>query len=201
MRLVAILMGFLVFATVAGAEVATESKSKKTTICHRTVSAKNPYVRIKVSEQQLRGHQRHAADIIPAPARCPARAITPTRGGVLLQATLAGASEVPGPGDTDGTGTASFRTLAGLGQICYLLNVSKITLPATAAHIHQGASGVAGPPVVGLKPPAATASSRGCVAVPRTLVLAILASPSGYYANVHTTDFPDGAIRGQLVAA
>ncbi len=30
---------------------------------------------------------------------------------------------------------------------------------------------------------------------------AILANPSGFYINVHTTDFPGGAIRGQLQLA
>ena len=203
-RVIAVLVGLLVFAGLAGAEVGQQSKRGKITICHRTLSAKNPYVKIRVTPAQLQGHQRHPADIIPAPAAgCPKRVITPTRGGVQLAATLTGANEVPGPGDTDGAGTASIRTLAGLGQICYLLNVSKITLPATAAHIHRGSAGVAGPPVVGLKPPTGTAttgSSRGCVAAPRTLVVAILANPSNYYVNVHTTDFPDGAVRGQLSA-
>jgi CHRD domain len=206
-RVIAVFVGLLVFAGIAGAEVGQQSKRGKITICHRTLSAKKPYVKIRVTAAQLQGHQRHAADIIPAPAAgCPKQAITPTRGGVQLTATLTGANEVPGPGDTDGAGTASIRTLAGLGQICYLLNVSKITLPATAAHIHSGAAGVAGPPVVGLKPPAGatatatTGSSRGCVTTPRALVAAILANPSNYYVNVHTTDFPDGAIRGQLSA-
>lgn len=206
-RIIAVLAGLFVFAGIAGAEVGQQSKRGKTTICHRTLSAKTPYVKIRVNPAQLQGHQRHPADIIPAPAAgCPRRAITPTQGGLTLTATLTGANEVPGPGDSDGAGTASIRTLAGLGQICYLLNVSKITLPATAAHIHGGPAGVAGPPVVGLKPPigatatATTGSSRGCVAAPRALVAAILANPSTYYVNVHTMDFPDGAIRGQLSA-
>ena len=38
--------------------------------------------------------------------------------------TMTGAAERPGPGDTDGTGTASFRVNAGQNQVCYTLNVS-----------------------------------------------------------------------------
>jgi hypothetical protein len=199
--LLAVLVGLLTLAGVAGAATDGDAKKgkPKRTICHRTLSATKPYVKINVTPGQLQGHQRHPADIIPAPAAgCPTRALSPTQGGVVLRASLSGVSEVPGPGDADGTGTASIRTLAGIGQVCYLLNVANIRLPATAAHIHRGASGVAGPPVVGLKPPAANGSSQGCVAAPRTLVAAILATPSNYYVNVHTTDFQDGAIRGQL---
>jgi hypothetical protein len=82
--------------------------------------------------------------------------------------------------------------------ICYQLTVSNIMLPATAAHIHIGAAGINGAIVVPLTPPGAGGTSSGCATTSRTLVSAILDNPAGYYANVHTTDFPLGAIRGQL---
>lgn len=43
----------------------------KTTICHRTGSASNPWVRITISNRALQAHSRHG-DLIPAPAGgCP----------------------------------------------------------------------------------------------------------------------------------
>lgn len=42
------------------------------TICHATGSEKNPYSRITVNANGLNGHDKHAGDIIPAPAGgCP----------------------------------------------------------------------------------------------------------------------------------
>jgi CHRD domain-containing protein len=117
-------------------------------------------------------------------------------GGRSLSATLTGAAEVPGPGDPDGAGTAALTVNPGLGQICYELTVSGIA-PATAAHIHLGAVGVAGPVVVPLAPPTG-GSSSGCAEVSRELALAILKHPSDYYVNVHNAEFPAGAVRGQL---
>jgi hypothetical protein len=113
--------------------------------------------------------------------------------------SLRGAAEVPGPGDPDGTGTASIVVTPTLNQVCWSISVAKITLPAIGAHIHQGAAGVAGPIVVALSNPDAHGVANGCVGgVSATLIAAILDHPSGYYVNVHTTDFPNGAVRGQL---
>ena len=52
-----------------------QAKAGKTTICHSTGSATNPYVEITVSSNALSAHGRHhdGRDIIPAPAiGCPA---------------------------------------------------------------------------------------------------------------------------------
>ena len=178
---------------------APAAKPTKTTICHRTLSAKKPYIKITVTKSVLKGHIAHPGDIIPAPVNgCPTVVLTAKKGGKKLDATLTGAAEVPGPGDTDGAGTAMLRLRSGQGQICASLMVTNITLPASAAHIHAAAAGVAGPVVVTLPTPDADGNVTGCVAVERSLVKAILMNPADYYVNVHTSDFPAGAVRGQL---
>lgn len=117
-------------------------------------------------------------------------------GGRPLSAELTGAAEVPGPGDPDGTGHASVTVNPGKSEVCYELHVANID-PATAAHIHVGAAGEAGPVVVGLAAPT-NGMSSGCATVDRELALAILKHPDQYYVNVHNASFPAGAVRGQL---
>ena len=119
------------------------------------------------------------------------------QGGAPLSADMTGAAEVPGPGDPDGTGTASFTINPGASaSSVFELSVQDIA-PATAAHIHVAPVGVAGPVVVPLTPPT-SGSSSGCVSVARDLALAIIKNPEAYYANVHNAGFPAGAVRGQL---
>lgn len=118
-------------------------------------------------------------------------------GGRKLQTTLTGTAEVPGPGDTDGTGTAQITVNAGQNKVCYKLSVANIAI-ATMAHIHEGAPAVAGPVKVTLGKPNASGVSSGCVTVARSLALDILKRPADYYVNVHNAEFPRGAVRGQL---
>ncbi len=119
-------------------------------------------------------------------------------GNRTFQVSLKGKDEVPGPGDPDGSGSATINIDRAFNQVCFTIHVAGLVLPTTGAHVHQGARGVAGPIVVSLTPPDGTGSSSGCAAVTSDLVNAILANPQGYYVNVHTTDFPNGALRGQL---
>jgi hypothetical protein len=117
-------------------------------------------------------------------------------GGRPLSATLTGAAEVPGPGDPDGSGEVHITLNQGQGLVCFQLSVADIA-PATAAHIHVGPVGVAGPVVVGLTPPT-SGSSSGCVSADLDLIKAIRQNPEEYYVNVHNSLFPAGAVRGQL---
>ena len=119
-------------------------------------------------------------------------------GGRWRTAQLSGAAEVPGPGDPDGSGTATIRLQLERGEVCFDLTVSNIG-PATAAHIHEGADGVAGAVVVPLDPAPTGGSSSGCISdVDAALLENIAKNPGQYYVNVHNEEFPDGAIRGQL---
>jgi hypothetical protein len=119
-------------------------------------------------------------------------------GGRKFTTTLTGAAEIPGPGDPDGSGTAALRLNPGQEEICYEITVSNITLPAIGAHIHVGTVTEAGPVVVPLQPPDETGVSEACVSASRDLIQQIIQNPESYYVNVHTTDFPGGAVRGQL---
>jgi hypothetical protein len=142
--------------------------------------------------------------LLAAPAAAAGASTSRTSGKVTrLAATLSGANEVPGPGDPDGRGKAVVR-LSGT-TACYLLEWSGIGAP-TAAHIHQGGAGVAGPVVVLFFQPGTNAASlpgtlssvAGCVDVAPALAGRIAASPRDWYVNIHTADFAAGAIRGQL---
>jgi hypothetical protein len=166
-------------------------------ICHRTGSASNPYRLLTVSAAQYRAHTNHPADIVPAPrAGCP-RTLLALNGGTRFNITLSGDVESPA-GDPVAIGQATVRLRAGQGQVCYRVAADNLGGAAVAMHIHKGATGTAGPVVIPLATPGADGKGAGCAPVSRALVAQILASPAGYYLNVHTAAFPAGAIRGQL---
>jgi hypothetical protein len=109
-------------------------------------------------------------------------------------AILSGSAEVPGPGDTDGMGFAVV-TIDGT-TLRYSVFAQNIGTP-TAAHIHAGAPGASGDVVVNFN---AGALSSGQTTITTELASQINANPAGFYVNVHTAEFPNGAIRGQLVS-
>ncbi len=116
---------------------------------------------------------------------------------VDLDVTMTGVQAVPGPGDADGTGTATVRVEPANSRVCWTLYARDI-YRATAAHIHRGAAGQAGPPVVPLTTPDAAGRSEGCAPVTPELARELTMQPHEFHVNVHTATFPGGAIRGQL---
>jgi len=125
----------------------------------------------------------------------PAQAIT------TLAASLNGANERPTAGDTDGSGFALVIIDPDTGTVRFALFSVNIANP-TSAHIHRGTSDVAGPVVVNFNPSFSNGIASGTITTGNIALLnEIIATPGGFYVNLHNADFPGGAIRGQLVAA
>jgi len=114
-----------------------------------------------------------------------------------LSVSMTGIQEVPGPGDADGNGTVEIRADPASGEICWNLYARAIG-PATAAHIHRGGAGTAGPVVLALTTPDAAGRSQGCATVALPLAREIAYQAHEFYVNVHDAAHPAGAIRGQL---
>ena len=127
-------------------------------------------------------------------------------GGKLLTATLSGANDVP-PTTETATGTASVTVNPGKGEICWEITTTGFsdTDTITATHIHSGQSGANGGIIVhlaatknGTNSGCTTTVQPGGAALTRDQIDAIRKAPQVFYVNVHTSEFPNGAIRGQL---
>jgi CHRD domain-containing protein len=136
-----------------------------------------------------------------AAALAPVASAAPAAAPVVEFASLRGATEAPMKGDPDGRGSAALL-IVGKTRVCFAILVTGIDKPILA-HIHKGAPGVAGPIVVALTPPpkGTLGTVAGCTTGPAKVVADIKSHPGRYYVNVHTSAFPAGALRGQLVAA
>jgi len=124
---------------------------------------------------------------------------------VSYAASLSGRQEVPVPGGP-AVGDPEGHALV-LVEICgddvsFAFQWRGISAP-TMGHIHEGKRGVNGPVVIPLftsAMPASLSAAVGAVTMvdDAGLAAAIQADPSSFYANLHTADFPGGAVRGQL---
>jgi hypothetical protein len=119
-------------------------------------------------------------------------------------AVMNGGNEVTGSGqanagDPNGYGTAHVM-FAGRGRLCFGISVFRLATP-TAAHIHENVAGSNGPVVVALTAPSSgnPGTSSGCVSdIDQAVLNGIRNTPGNFYVNIHTGQFPGGAIRGQL---
>jgi CHRD domain len=122
----------------------------------------------------------------------------------LAFAALNGRNEITqsgarGGGDTNGKGSATVLFSSNT-RVCYGITFDDIESVA-ASHIHRGSSTRNGPVVVDFRVEGTDedpGALSGCVTATRAVVRAIKRNPRNYYVNVHTSDFPGGAIRGQL---
>ena len=110
---------------------------------------------------------------------------------------LSGGQEVPTPTNRSAHGFFSYEIDG--DQFCYSLEVSGLSAPAVAAHVHVGERNVAGPVVIPLTVPAETSFDvSACTTADTDLLADIAADPTSYYVNVHTSTNPPGETRGQL---
>ena len=102
-------------------------------------------------------------------------------------------------GDPDAIGAAILIVNPVRDTVCYLARWSGIDGTVVAAHIHLAPEGVPGAVVVPLFAGTfdGTDMTRGCVSA-NGLADDILADPSSYYINIHSTVYQPGAIRAQL---
>lgn len=80
-------------------------------------------------------------------------------------------------------------------KLTWKLSFSRLTGPATAAHIHMGKPGVAGPVTVPLCGPC-TSGMTGSAQISKAVITSL--ESGNAYVNVHTGKNPAGEIRGQV---
>lgn len=110
-------------------------------------------------------------------------------------AALSADQEVPQPGPPGATGTAKVTVDTAKNELCYELTWSNMHDPEDG-HIHKGPKGVAGPALIHLDP--AKNGPKACIPVDPPLMQDLVMDPSNHYVNLHTHDYPLGAVRGQL---
>jgi len=112
---------------------------------------------------------------------------------VVLAATLDGAQETP-PNASPGTGLGGFTFDTGTSTLSWNITFSGMIGIETDAHIHQGAPGVPGGIVFAIP---LGSPSVGSAALTPAQTANLLAG--NFYVNLHTSAFPGGELRGQIL--
>jgi hypothetical protein len=126
-------------------------------------------------------------------------------GTYLVKATLNTKQEVPAPKDATaakGAFTGKLILAGKKSSFVWKLSWSDLSGRATAAHLHLGVAGKAGPITLTICAPCkgtvAQGSYNGSYIAGPSFVKAIL--HGGMYTNIHTKLNPKGEIRGQIKA-
>lgn len=116
----------------------------------------------------------------------------------IALAALDGEAEIDGDGDPDATGYGQVYTTDVSGVLCADLRVDlPDDDPAVEAHVHAAPRGENGDVVVPLATPE-DGRATACQRLDPALADEIADAPDDHYVNVHTDEYPDGAVRGQL---
>ncbi|MEU9378303.1 CHRD domain-containing protein [Streptomyces sp. NPDC048255] len=150
------------------------------------------------------GHSGHGAAPGSSPGAASSAFTTPSTGrSVTLLARLSGGQEVPvagGPAVNDPDGEALALVQVKGDRVTFSLNWKGIV--PSLGHIHEGAAGKNGAvkvPLFGSAMPSSVHSAAGQVAVSdAALAQRLRTDPAGFYVNLHSAEFPGGAVRGQL---
>jgi len=101
-------------------------------------------------------------------------------------------------GDADAKGLVRLAVDPDHRRICYDFKVTGLATPLMA-HIHKGPIHENGPSVVTLFT-GPGGHLHDCVTWTQKWVDQIAADPAGFYFNLYTTEYPEGALRGQLAS-
>ncbi len=119
------------------------------------------------------------------------------RGSQYFDITTFGDSGFPQGINVALTGEGFGNAYLEIGESSIFFDVfTETDSPVTAIHIHRGFEGEDGPVVVDFDYP--NLGSLGSVQADPEILAEISAEPAGFYVNVHTEAFPDGALRGQI---
>jgi hypothetical protein len=114
-----------------------------------------------------------------------------------FSAQLAGSTEVP-PNEEAGTGTVTATYDTDSKEFAWTIDYSGLTGDATAAHFHgPAAEGENAPPVVPIDGDLAS-PIEGSATLTDEQAADLTAGK--WYFNIHTEKYPDGEIRGQVMA-
>ena len=123
-------------------------------------------------------------------------ALTALADQVNFGATLSGAEEVP-PNDSPGTGTLEVDYDSETNVLNYTVTYSGLTGDPTAAHFHgPAAPGENAPPTVPVEGALASPIS-GTATLTDSQEAELLGGM--WYFNLHTAQYPDGELRGQVL--
>lgn len=114
-----------------------------------------------------------------------------------FSADLKGASEVP-PTNSAGTGKLEATLDTDSKVFTWTVTYEGLSGDAIGAHFHAGAKGAAGDVVVPIPDPLASPINGNAKLTDDQITQL---KGSGWYLNIHTAKFPDGEIRGQVMAA